>query len=186
MPGSRYDEEEEQEDGQLEEGQEHEADGHHHYPVASCSYDSNATLNAIAGGSSSSRLIAPMLPTPPPPPTVLRLVIHHSTQNPSVNLLPSHQTLALLDGTTTVGRDKSYEPRIRLKTLEASRTHATFYQQEQEQQQDNIIAASENPWFIVDNASTHGTFIRRHGQSDYSRLSEKGQSSLPKQLKHME
>jgi hypothetical protein len=132
-----------------------------------------------------------VLPPPPPPPPLLRLVIYHSTQNTGGNLLPSHQTLALLDGTTTIGRDKSYEPRIRLKTLEVSRTHATIFQEDQQPQVHEQAGldpsnSTGTRWFIVDNASTHGTFIRRHGEENYSRLSEKGQSSLPKELRHLE
>lgn len=154
---------------ELEEGEEYEE----HHPIAG---PSTFTL-----------------PPPPPPPPLLRLVVHHSSQNPSANLLPPHQTLALIQETTTIGRDKSYEPRIRLKTLEVSRTHATIFQQEEQAHSNQYSDGSEadssddtGNWFIVDNASTHGTYIRRLGEEQYTRLSEKGQSSLPRQLKHME
>lgn len=156
----RFYDDEEHERQELEEGEEQED---YAYPVAGPS-------------------VFPLLPPPPPP--LLRLVVHHSSQNPSSNLLPPRYTLALIQETTTIGRDKSYEPRIRLKTLEVSRTHATIFQQ-----QDGIDSDSESgagQWFIVDNASTHGTFIRRYGEEQYTRLSEKGQSSLPRQLKHLE
>lgn len=164
-------EEEEEQQEEREEGEEYEEEG---YPVA---------------GPSTS-----VLPPPPPPPPLLRLVVHHSSQNPSANLLPPRQTLALIQETTTVGRDKAYEPRIRLKTLEVSRTHATIFHQQQEEKdtyQDGArtpeaSTSSAGQWYLVDNASTHGTYIRRAGEEQYTRLSEKGQSSLPRQLKHME
>lgn len=126
----------------------------------------------------------PVPPIPPPPP-LLRLVVHHSSQNPSANLLPPHQSLVLIQDTTTIGRDKSYEPRIRLKTLEVSRTHATLFQQEA-MEDPSMQFDDDNMWFIVDNASTHGTYLRRYGEEQYTRLSAKGQSSLPRQLKHLE
>jgi hypothetical protein len=122
---------------------------------------------------------------PPPPPPLLRLVVHHSSQNLSANLLPPHQALALVHDTTTIGRDKSYEPRIRLKTLEVSRTHATLFQQEA-MEDTSMQFNDDNMWFIVDNASTHGTYLRRCGEGEYTRLSAKGQSSLPRQLRHLE
>ncbi|KAK9899932.1 hypothetical protein P389DRAFT_207527 [Cystobasidium minutum MCA 4210] len=128
---------------ELEEGEEYEE----HHPIAG---PSTFTL-----------------PPPPPPPPLLRLVVHHSSQNPSANLLPPHQTLALIQETTTIGRDKSYEPRIRLKTLEVSRTHATIFQQEEQAHSNQYSDGSEadssddtGNWFIVDNASTHGTTIK--------------------------
>lgn len=162
----------ESEEQELEEGEEYEEE-QEYYP--------------IAGPSTFS------LPPPPPPPPLLRLVVHHSSQNPAQDLLPPHQTLVLIQETTTIGRDKSYEPRIRLKTLEVSRTHATIFQLEDEQQAhagvtDPSSSNSNNApsWYIVDNASTHGTYLRRNGEEHYTRLSEKGQSSLPRQLKHLE
>lgn len=165
-------EDEQQKRQELEEGEEYEEED---YP--------------IAGPSTF------VLPPPPPPPPLLRLVVHHSSQNPSANLLPPHQTLALIQETTTIGRDKSYEPRIRLKTLEVSRTHATIFQHQQQEEdtyQDGVQTAedastsSAGQWYIVDNASTHGTYIRRAGEEHYTRLSEKGQSSLPWHLKNLE
>lgn len=112
---------------------------------------------------------------PPPPPDVLRLVVHHSSAGPSADLLPAHQTLAIIMQTTTVGRDRSYDSRIRLKSLEVSKTHATLYYNEMDAR-----------WCILDNASTHGTFVRPDGEQEYTRLSAKGATSLPRVLTHLE
>lgn len=112
---------------------------------------------------------------PPPPPPVLRLVVHHSSANPAADLLPAHQTVAAITETTSIGRDRSYDARIRLKSLEVSKTHATLYY--------NEIDAH---WCILDNASTHGTFVRPDGEQAYARLSVKGATSLPRVLRHLE
>ena len=117
---------------------------------------------------------------PPPPPAVLRLVVHQSSLSPSSNLLPPGQTLAVITETTSIGRDRSYDPRIRLKSLEVSKTHATLYYND-----------DEGVWCIVDAASTHGTFVRasdrgKGEQQPYLRLSSKGQASLPRPLFHLE
>lgn len=112
---------------------------------------------------------------PPPPPPVLRLVVYHSSAGSSADLLPSHQTLAIVSETTSIGRDRSYDPRIRLKSLEVSKTHATLYYNEQ-----------DGDWCILDNASTHGSFVRKEGEQTYTRLSDKGATSLPRVLKHLE
>ena len=117
---------------------------------------------------------------PPPPPAVLRLVVHQSSLSPSSNLLPPGQTLAVITETTSIGRDRSYDPRIRLKSLEVSKTHATLYYNDE-----------EGVWCIIDAASTHGTFVRasdrgKGEQQPYIRLSSKGQASLPRTLFHLE
>ena len=111
----------------------------------------------------------------PPPPPVLRLVVYHSSAGASADLLPAHQTVATITQTTSIGRDRSYDPRIRLKSLEVSKTHATLFYNEM-----------ERTWCILDNASTHGTFVRQDGQQGYTRLSDKGATSLPRVLQHLE
>ena len=115
---------------------------------------------------------------PPPPPSLdphpLRLEIRHSSSHPASNLLPPQHTLALVTATTSIGRDRSYTPRIRLKSLEVSKTHATLFF-------DDIAQG----WCVCDSASTHGTFVRRLGEQ-WERLSEKGRTSLPRLLRHME
>lgn len=107
--------------------------------------------------------------------TPLRLVVYHSSHNPASNLLPARQTVAYIDSTTTIGRDKSYDPRIRLKSLEVSKAHATLFYDEQ-----------AGSWSIVDTASTHGTFVKSKGDQAWSRLAEKGKASLPRTLQHLE
>lgn len=120
------------------------------------------------------------LPPPPPPPHPsdpthpLRLIAYHSTSQPSLSLLPSSQALALITSTTTIGRDRDYAPRIRLKSLEVSKNHATIYWD-----------AEMREWALVDMASTHGTYIRRHEQAEktWERLAKRGMASLPRALK---
>jgi hypothetical protein len=112
--------------------------------------------------------------------TALTLVAISSASNPAANLLPKEQRLVHLplDSQTIVGRDRSYLPLIRLKSLQVSKVHATLYRDDQDQ--------SYSKWFVVDNASTHGTFIRREGEKEWTRLAEKGCASLPVELKHLE
>ena len=122
---------------------------------------------------------------PPSPPStpVLRLVAHHSSKSSALDLIPAQQTLAILTETTSIGRDRSYEPRIRLKSMEVSKTHATLFID------DKSFGNSDDEegcWCIVDNASTHGTYIRAHGSSEWQRLSEKGTASKPHRLRHLE
>lgn len=75
--------------------------------------------------------------------SVLRLVIVHSGTTNNVaghnynkkesnktspsSLLPESQTLALISETTLIGRDRSYMPLIRLKSLQVSKVHATIF-----------------------------------------------------------
>jgi hypothetical protein len=113
---------------------------------------------------------------------LLRLVL----ARPS-SLLPSPQAVALVDPTESVsiGRDKSYTPRIRLKELAVSKSHCTLAWIEEGVREGR----SEGYWGVVDNASTHGTFIGRAEQGmdvREQRLSETKTASSAHELKHLE
>ncbi|KAM0790780.1 hypothetical protein ACM66B_004628 [Microbotryomycetes sp. NB124-2] len=98
---------------------------------------------------------------------------------PTAGVLASQtQRIAMFDPErpVVIGRDKTFEPRLRLKDLAVSKSHATVFWDEQEMH-----------WAIVDSGSTHGTWIRRAEarSEDKFRLSEpKVASSTPHKLEH--
>lgn len=123
---------------------------------------------------------------------LLRLVVLEPRPSPSV-LPPAHQVASLDPGEpVSIGRDKSFERRIRLKELAISKSHATlFYSpgvveadlppQRQEEGEDG-----GGYWAVVDNASTHGTFVRSEGEKRFVRLSKAKTASTPHKLHHLE
>lgn len=112
---------------------------------------------------------------------LLRLVVSDPRPDPSV-LPRTHQVASIDPGEpVSIGRDKSYERRIRLKELAVSKSHATIFWTA-----DPEIEETGGYWAIVDNASTHGTFIKGDGEKNYTRLSEAKVASTPTRLHHLE
>ncbi|ORY88977.1 hypothetical protein BCR35DRAFT_300734 [Leucosporidium creatinivorum] len=112
---------------------------------------------------------------------LLRLVL----AGPS-SLISPPQAIALIDPAEPVslGRDKSYTPRIRLKELPVSKSHATVCWIEEAVRDGR----SEGYWGVVDNGSTHGTFLGSPelGKGKEKRLSESKVASSPHELKHLD
>ncbi|TNY22590.1 hypothetical protein DMC30DRAFT_348699 [Rhodotorula diobovata] len=122
-------------------------------------------------------------PSPPDPfahAPLLRLVVH---RRPPPSVLPPPQSVASLDPAepVSIGRDKSFERRIRLRELAVSKTHCTLFWAVEPEADDRGY------WAVVDNASTHGTFVGggERGHSEV-RLSEPKVASVPSQLHHLE
>ncbi|GAA5869125.1 hypothetical protein JCM8547_008703 [Rhodosporidiobolus lusitaniae] len=110
---------------------------------------------------------------------LLRLVVHHP--RPPDSVLPLSHCVATLDPSEPVslGRDKSFERRIRLRELAVSKTHATvFWSVEPELEEGGY-------WALVDNGSTHGTFLSSEGVGK-TRLSEAKVASMPHKLHHLD
>jgi hypothetical protein len=106
---------------------------------------------------------------PPTTTPLLRLVVLRSP------VIPSPQSIVLVDSEIplSIGRDKSFEARVRLKELLVSKAHATLFYGEEE------------GWAVVDAGSTHGTFVRT-GEEGEVRLSESKMASVPRTLHHLE
>ncbi|GAA6003827.1 hypothetical protein JCM10207_006426 [Rhodosporidiobolus poonsookiae] len=122
--------------------------------------------------------------SPPPPDPyarapLLRLVVR---TRPDAAVLPSAQCVAQLEPSepTSIGRDKSFERRVRLRELAVSKSHCTVFW--------SIDPELENGgfWAITDNGSTHGTFLRGDGETKELRLSEPKVASLPQRLHHLD
>lgn len=115
----------------------------------------------------------------------------------------------------SVGRDKQLAPeegRIRLKELEVSKSHAVVYYMPPEEPSSAQVAepsgwgdaycdgqvdslpipkeetvSSRGTWWVVDSASTHGTYVSKSikgGKKSWKRLSESKKASLPRELEH--
>jgi hypothetical protein len=105
-------------------------------------------------------------------PPSLRLVVIASAC-----ISPPQSVAVLSSRTTSIGRDKSFQPAIRLKELAVSKTHAyVFYDYD------------SRDWKVTDCASMHGTFLRGRGrvEEEEIRLSESKISSKPFKLDHGE
>lgn len=103
-------------------------------------------------------------------PPLLRLVV----KSGSPVLTQGH--IACFDpaDAVTIGRDKSFDKRIRLKELPVSKDHATV-----------CWIPDGEYWAVIDNGSTHGTFIKPRGGQE-KRLSKPKTASSPAQLSHLE
>lgn len=112
---------------------------------------------------------------------LLRLVVTSS------NTLPSAQTVALVDPSESLsfGRDRVHTPRIRLKELEVSKSHAVLFWLEGNEEVEG--EDSKGYWGIADSGSMHGTYLRsQNGIGKGKRLSESKVASSPHTLNHLE
>ncbi|GAA5921942.1 hypothetical protein JCM3775_003428 [Rhodotorula graminis] len=112
---------------------------------------------------------------------LLRLVVH---RRPDPAVLPLAHTVASLDPAepVSIGRDKSFERRIRLRELAVSKTHCTLFWAHG----DGEGEGEGGHWAVVDNGSTHGTFVGAEGGEDEVRLSDPKVASTPKRLHHLD
>ncbi|CEP18701.1 hypothetical protein [Parasitella parasitica] len=93
----------------------------------------------------------------------MRLVVQSSPH------FKSGQVILLDENGISIGRDRSWNSRLRLPEMAVSKYHAMVY-----------LDKKEKAFYIVDNGSQHGTFVNE------KRLSEPKQSSLPYELRHMD
>ncbi|GAA5854366.1 hypothetical protein JCM3766R1_002299 [Sporobolomyces carnicolor] len=113
---------------------------------------------------------------------ILRLVV--ASAEPSV-LARAELKIAVLDPSepVSIGRDRSYERRIRLRELAVSKDHATvFFDDDEDDEQ-------RRGWSVIDNGSTHGTFVVRKGQEARGEIRispPKVASSSPFRLGHLD
>ena len=113
--------------------------------------------------------------TPPPFIPLLRLLRSSpaSTDAPSLVALDPAQVLA-------IGRDKSFNPQIRIKDILISKTHATLFWLPDDPASLHDHSRSTGYWAIADCGSLHGTFVGEQ------RLSDSRVASLPRRLHHGE
>lgn len=111
--------------------------------------------------------------TPPPFIPLLRLLRSSpaSTDAPSLVALDPAQVLA-------IGRDKSFNPQIRIKDILISKTHATLFWLPDDPASLHDHSRSTGYWAIADCGSLHGTFVGEQ------RLSDSRVASLPRRLHH--
>jgi len=125
------------------------------------------------------------IPAPEPPrPFPIRLLALPNARTTAIN--PSRNLLILqpgVDEPMVLGRDRTFEPSLRLKEMEVSKTHATIFWRADGEH------TTCHGWHIVDNASTHGTFISApdaHPRAASHRLSKARKASLPYKLNHLD
>lgn len=116
---------------------------------------------------------------------LLRLVVH---RRPDPAVLPLAHTVASLDPAepVSIGRDKSFERRIRLRELAVSKTHCTLFWAPHADPDAAHDDADGSYWAVVDNASTHGTFVADERGENEVRLSDPKVASTPRRLHHLE
>ena len=121
---------------------------------------------------------------------LLRLVVADPRPDPTV-LPPAYKVASIDPGEpVSIGRDKSYERRIRLRELAVSKSHATLFwtvvDPDPDSETQGMASEGQGYWAIVDNASTHGTLVRAAGEKRFVRLSEPKVASVPHRLYHLE
>lgn len=107
----------------------------------------------------------------------------------SSDVLPRNQSVAIVDGRhggISIGRDKTFTPRLRLPSMEVSKHHANIYSN----------ARAPIRYSVSDTGSTHGTYVCRRDQptslselaalpdSSFHRLSPPKHASRPFDLHH--
>lgn len=112
---------------------------------------------------------------------LLRLVVLSST------VISSPHSIAPVDPADglSIGRDKSFEKRVRLKELAVSKAHAAVFWM-----REWVGDEREPCWCVSDSGSTHGTFLGRRwemgGAVEETRLSSAKAASNPHELRHLE
>lgn len=116
--------------------------------------------------------------SPPHSNQILRFVVHTQSS------VTGSGKVALVDGYDELhfGRDASpagsQTPRVRIKSMEVSKHHATVYRD-----------LERGQWAIVDMGSMHGTFLRTYPCIDADsgqRLSSARTASIPRPLSHLD
>ncbi|KAL9548278.1 hypothetical protein MBANPS3_005759 [Mucor bainieri] len=93
----------------------------------------------------------------------IRLVVQSSPH------FQSGQVILVDEKGTSIGRDRSWDSRLRLPEMIVSKYHAMVF-----------LDKKEKAFYMIDNGSQHGTYVNE------KRLSEPKQSSLPYELRHLD
>lgn len=111
---------------------------------------------------------------------LLRLVVNKS------EILPARQKVVVVDAAQplTIGRDRLFERRVRLKELAVSKTHASLFWTAGARYDYDQGEGEQGYWAIADYGSTQGTWLTRGGSQ--VRLSEAKVASAPWPVLHNE
>lgn len=146
-----------------------------HYEDVSDGEDGEVQASSSTNKQASMPEDAPSLP-----PLRLRVLQPHRTSS-----ILKDKTVLILDTETavTIGRDRTFNPSLRIKEMEVSKTHLTLFTNTDAHCQEG------SGWYIVDNASTLGTFLSFRVEDENMkpvRLSEAKQASKPFKLSHLD